>query len=159
MNKFLILFTLLLWGKFGAIAQTSQKVLVMELTDGRIFTYALKEKPELSVKGKSIIISSSTVSAEYARADISEFRFDDIANSVRVIKTNEVEIVEMSGDRLTLNAKDNDISIQVFDINGQESHLSATKSNDMISIDLGTCAKGTYIIKINNKQSFKFIKR
>ena len=147
----------------GAMAIDKGSVLVLQLKNGDIRTFYLMEKPEIILKGDSLLVHSSNTSVSYLRSTVEDFHFvdsSDFEDSIDEVEKDELRFVYQNTEEVSIyGLKQSDNPIKVYDINGRQCQVQISYQESSANISLGTLNIGVYIIRIGNRQSIKITKR
>lgn len=164
---------LLLFGTVMSRAQQEFSTLVVDFTDGTSVSISLHDRPALYIDRKdgNEILSvwyvggeSGSVNTQYDNSKVRKFYFrmydPAIADHVSSMdKEDEVGIVFVDNWTVHVSGLKQADEVRVYSIDGRQI-LTGTKTDDgRCDVQLGGCPKGTYIIRINDKHSFKVQKR
>ena len=142
--------------------------LVLNFKDGRQWSVFFEREPVVSFSGSTIAVTGQINNASVKliscdRSEISDYRFEkrstDDVNAIGKVSKKELKIIQ-EGDviyfyGLTGAGK----TIRVYDLYGKA--YPATTSSDGTSeiFSLYGIPKGIYVVRIDNKQSIKIIKK
>lgn len=135
--------------------------LALELKNGKKEYYKLQEKPVLTVSDSKLMIKTMTIDASHERSDIERFYFVD--------EPVGIEEVEEAGNTVTFTQKEEGV-LEISNLPEKEhvvvSNLSGRLYSDCVStngtvtiVDLSSCPKGIYVIKIGKQQTIKMVKK
>lgn len=114
--------------------------MIVTLKNGEQVTFALSDKPEVSLTGERFVVNSTSNTIDCLRSDIVDFHFEEIATSVVPISytgQDEIKVYDMSGHEVATH----------------RGSLSEAK------IKMNSYSPGLYIIKIGNKVTIKYLKK
>ena len=120
---------------------SSSTKVILTLKNGNVITFYLYDKPEMTLSGDDIYISTATSAVNYLRADVVSFRFEGAVTNI---------------EKIEYNGRD---SFEIYDISG---HLITSRASGGITSakqNINTLKTGMYIIKIGNGQTIKYIKK
>jgi len=138
----------------------AETVLVVELTTGQTESFALSDKPKLTVSEAMLKIKSTTVEMDFDRSRIVKFYFVDDATAVKEIEDKAtVSYRQSATNQLTVQGLTDRDGIVVSDMAGHVYTDCIERNAESAIVDLNRCPNGIYIIKIGNKQTIKMIKR
>lgn len=135
--------------------------LVVELKNGKQAYFFLSEKPVLTTYGSQVNIESETVKTSYERTDVLRMYFADESVGVDDIekKENNIVFTQTEPNRLTISNLSEKDEIIVSNLAGRLYSGCVSRNGTDAIVDLGSCPKGVYIIKIGNKQTIKMTKK
>lgn len=134
--------------------------LVVKFKNGRSISFCLSEKPEISfVSDKFSIMSDNVMLTSYNRKDIEEFYFEEITTEIEEVEQDEIAFRYTDNDHVMINGLSGDEVVFVYDMSGKLMYTEIASSDECLTISLSQFGRGTYIIKIDNKQSFKIIRK
>lgn len=153
MNKtFFSLLCLLGLTIFGHVSAFAQNGLIVETNDGKTYGYVLAEKPQLTFDETDMIITTATANASFARADIKNFRFEDIQPLSINTYENTQQMSYLSGI-VTVEGSE---TVALFDISGKLILIKKAGNDKRVTIDLNALPHTTYIVRAG-KQSLKVV--
>lgn len=159
-NRRLILFMCCLLFVSFARAQTEKTALVLLFTNGGTQSFLLQDEPILTFEGSILTVVSNSIRAAYPRSDISEFYFELRPVGIQEKKKDDLCFVYLNNNQVVvqgLTEKDKDI--RVFDVSGIICGVETVYDGTTATISLDKLNRGVYIIKINNRQSIKIVKK
>lgn len=143
----------------GILAASS--TLVVELKDGKQAYFILSEKPVLTTFGSRMNIESETVKTSYERSDVLRMYFADESVGINDIEKEENNVVftQTEPNRLTISNLSEKDRIILSNLAGRLYNDCVSRHGKDAIVDLGSCPKGIYVIKIGNKQTIKITKK
>lgn len=139
----------------------ANSTLVVELKNGKHAYFILSEKPILTPHGSMVKIESENVMASYERSDVMRMYFADESVGVDDIEKerNSIVFTQTEPYRLTISNLSEKDEIIVSNLAGRLYSGCVSRHGTDAIVDLGSCPKGVYIIKIGNKQTIKMTKK
>ena len=156
--KILLLLTALLCP--GSSAFGEETTLVIEMLDGKNYSYRLSQKPAVHFLGNFLRITTGSVETVLTRSQVNKFYFSGNSTDISEIANEELMTFNQTAENefAVSNLSDND-RIIVSNLSGRFYNSCISRSGSNATISLSGCPKGVYIIKIGNKQSIKITKR
>lgn len=160
-----ILLTLLITVLCGLpmISQTQvNKWLVAELKSGTKLEYLLSEKLEVGFMDKGMIsIKYHDGADELQILEVEGLRFEDRINvEVRGIEEPSLRVEYISDGMLHIfNNSDTLRQIGLFDLSGNSIKNISTKGHEEAVFNIATFPSGIYILKADNNETVKIIKK
>ena len=139
------------------IRAVEQKALVVELQDGSKSLFVLSEKPEMTFANHVLKILMSGKSTDYEIYRVKQFYFDDSTNRISPLMANEFHIVSQSSEKITVEGIGENDQVGLYSVNGMELKNRVSVGKNQADISLARLPKGTYIINVSNKKSFKIV--
>lgn len=162
--KTLKLLCLFLFCGIAICSADTKLILLMET--GRIHSYYLSEKPELSFEGTQLVISVYDQVAEnyafsrYERDEVKEFYFESNATDIDGVKPNELKFFCNEGNTVRISGlTEKDLPLRVYNLNGVICPVEINQSGNDATISLDALNKGLYVIQIGETQSIKIVKK
>lgn len=139
----------------------TNSTLVVKLKDGKQAYFILGEKPVLTPHGSQVKIESESLKTSYERSDVMRMYFADESVGVDDIEKEENNMVftQTEPNRLTISNLSEKDEIIVSNLAGRLYSGCVSRNGTDAIVDLGSCPKGVYIIKIGNKQTIKMTKK
>ena len=147
----------------GSKAENVGYAMRVTLVNGKVDTYIVADHPSVVFDYEYTTIQSSSVSAKYATDSIANYTFADIATSIKEV--NATETVEdlyvkfVDGVNVHIRGINPNAIVRVYSLNGQLQGPDMEYLPNGVNISLSSLPTGTYIINIDNKKSFKVLKR
>ena len=139
-----------------------RNTLVLEMKDGQDYRFSLKEKPVLTMPGGKVKIETSEVTASYDLQNVVRFYFTSDGSgdtAIREITNEQVGFTQTTDNRLIISNLSEKDRVIVCGLNGQlYNHCISHRGRDA-EVNLNSCPKGLYIIKIGKNQSIKIAKK
>lgn len=146
---------LLLMGTSVMSAQ-SGKALVIEKNNGQKSYFILAQKPEVSFSNHVLHLYMNGNYSDFELSNVSRFFFVDASLGIEDKQTEKgLKISYLSNDKVCIENMENTDKVKLYSLDGVEYPNSIHIINHSVEIPLGSLPKGTYIINISNKQSFK----
>ena len=164
-NVFLMLLCFIVSMKMLAVEPNA---LVLNFKDGQKWSVFFQRQPVVTLSGNTFVVTGQMKNASVEliscnRSAISDFYFetrssDDVTAIDKVLK-DEVKMVQ-EGDiiyfyGLTNAGKD----VRVYDLHGKAYPAAASSDGTSAQVCLTGIPKGIYVVKIDNKQSIKIIRK
>ena len=158
MKKKLKLFVLLIALVYPCSVIRSSSTLVLKLSDGKIETFNLQEKPVITMPGEKLKIITSFLETTYERKNVLKLYFD-VGTDVDALAQDALFFTQMTDGKLVVtNIKENN-RIIVSDLSGHLYSNCVVRNNNEATVCLESCPKGVYLIKIDNLKTIKIIKK
>lgn len=163
MKKIRVLLTGLCLSCMQMQAQDWQSAIVIEKTDGTNVCICLADKPELEYGKSTIEVTSADLQASLDRKLVRKCYFADksVAAIDEAAGGNDgkqgLVITYTDGRTVVLSGEAN--SVRVFAIDGRKVFAPSTAAGGKTVINLGSLPQGTYVIEVNDGQSFKVRRR
>lgn len=135
------------------------KSLIVELQNGSQTTFVLSEKPEMTFANHVLTIVMNNKSSDFEISDVKQFYFGEISSDIQQLKVNELKIVYQSDDKVVIEGASESDRIVIYSIKGVMQKAAVSFDGEKAEVSLSSLPKGTYIVNVQNKQSFKIIKK
>lgn len=136
--------------------------LIISFHEGDSVAIVLADKPKATPFADSLRVETEEFCASYLRSEIANFHFgwyDPTANGIASLPEHMVRIVYADNAHVLVQGIDSASKVAVYTLNGNRVEADYTPLVDGVSVNLAACPTGIYIINVNNKQTFKIIKR
>lgn len=151
--KLCIIFLLMGLSKMNA---QSGKLLVIEKQNGTAMSFILKQKPELSFSNHMLHISLNGNITNLEIGDVKQFYFVDESLSIKENRVNSTfKISYLSNDKVQIEGVSRNDQVHLFSIDGVQYSNCVRILDNSAEISFTPLPKGTYVINISQKQSFK----
>ena len=137
-----IILVLLMTFSLTAIAEEYN--FVVWTKSGEQINYPISEKSKLTHNDDNFIVTTSTTTVEYPKADIKKFTLL-IPDGVDNIENSNTNLFQQDNS-LILSGFRNGSVVKIFNINGQLLTTEIINNEDAYIIDLSTLDKGIYIV-------------
>ena len=146
----------------AAAAADELHSLIISFHEGDSVAIVLADKPRATIHDDSLHVETADFSATYLRGAIADFHFGWYAPTPTSIETppeHMVQIVYTDNATVLVRGIDDASHIGVYGLDGRRILAELTSESDGVAIDLTAYPAGIYLIQINNKQTFKIIRR
>jgi len=123
--------------------------LVVQKTDGGTESFALADKPEISINGANCVFSCGDNSVSIARTDITEFHFEEVSTAIAAPKSGDTSLRFGADNTVIINGVETS-GISVYDLGGRKVNAQTTRNGQETTVSLDGQPKGVYIIKYGN---------
>lgn len=154
---------------FVAVALRAQgefSTLVVEKVDGSSVDFVLSEHPSVSMTGDKVSVSTNgSNGVEYEVEEVKKFYFKlyDPAESVeeKLVegKKESLRVKSVDGQTVTITGTSVTDHLMLYTSDGRQVQRGISASEGETCIRIGSLEKGLYLIKVNDKQTFKILKR
>ena len=157
MKKIILLLSLIF-----SLPMYADHYLVIELNNSNKHNYSLEDKPVISFNNDRLIIETDKIEFDYLIDDIAKYYFSKASETdIENIKydVNNIHFTYTNPDFLLIEGVTGNENVQVYEINGKTCPVDVLKSDNCIKVQLNTLPNGLYIINVDNKHSFKIIRK
>lgn len=142
-------------------AQSDYSTLVVETKSGTKLEISLQKKPEVSINDKEFIIYSGDQVTSYIHEAVRKFYFKPYSatNIDAPVAKNTIRIVMHNQSKVVIDGVGEQSKVRLYSLNGQALPVVSSTSNNVLTVSLDELTPGTYILNIDNKQTFKLLKR
>ena len=134
--------------------------LIISFHEGDSVAIVLADKPRATIHDDSLHVETADFSATYLRGAIADFHFGWYApTSIETPPEHMVQIIYTDNATVLVSGIDDASHIGVYGLDGRRISAALTSDSDGVAIDLTAYPAGIYLVQINNKQTFKIIRR
>lgn len=135
-----------------------RQALVLKFVDDATASFFLADKPEVGFTDGKLTVTSNFVATEYEQSAVEEFYFDYVVPTA---------IAGTEGKAFSFTYDDNRI-VKVSGVKATEAALYAADgtlvmrkrvADGAVVLNLDNCKHGVYVLKLENEQTFKLIKK
>lgn len=155
--RIVLLATLMLFSA-SLFANIGKSILRVELKDGTKNEYILEERPQIKFAGEKAVFYCNDVVTEYFKDNIERFAFICDETGISELNAGDTRISYI-GDKVLLEGVSESNNISVYSLDGKKQQIAISKVGQIIEMSLLNLSKGSYIISLSNKQSFKVLKK
>ncbi len=145
LNRLIVLLSVMLLG-LTAKAQTAQYLIVTQQDESQV-SFALAEKPVITLTDGIFKAETTTQTLEIALADVLNYKFSDQApyTDIDQVKTDATKPVIEAGRAQLAGLKPGTV-VNVFTVDGRRAASSSAGADGTVDIDLGGLGAGVYIL-------------
>ena len=142
-------------------AQNEYSTLVVELHSGTKLQLSLQKKPEVKVSDKEFVILCGGDVTSYVHEKVRKFYFKpyDPTGVEEVVAENVIRVTYLDQSKVTISGIADASKVRLYTLDGRNAAASTSADEQTITVSLDALTPGTYILNIDNKQSFKLLKR
>jgi len=155
--RIVLLATLMLFSA-SLFANIGKSILRVELKDGTKNEYILEERPQIKFAGEKAVFYCNDVVTEYFKDNIERFAFICDETGISELNAGDTRISYI-GDKVLIEGVSESNNISVYSLDGKKQQIAISKVGQIIEMSLLNLSKGSYIISLSNKQSFKVLKK
>lgn len=158
MKKIKLLLTGLCLSCLQMQAQDWQSAIVIEKTDGTNMCICLADKPELEYGKSTIEVMSASLQTSLDRKLVRKCYFADKSVSIEEVaggNDGKQGLVISYTDGRTVVISGEVSHVQVYAIDGRKVSAPCTTAGGKTMVSLDSLPQGTYVIEVNDGQSFK----
>lgn len=137
--------------------EVEPQILVLEFVNGDLVEYELAEKPVVKFSGDNLEVVSAAASAEYASADVKKFYFTLISTSIETATGSVLRFQYTDNENVTVSGTTAK-TVLLYDASGRLVGRQSV-SDGMAKVSLSALSPGVYILKLDNEQNIKIIRR
>lgn len=144
LNRLVVLVCVMLMG-LGAKAQTAQYLIVTQQDESQV-SFALAEKPVITLTDGIFKAETTTQTLEVAIADVLNYTFSDQApyTDIDEVKTDTKPVID-AGHAHFENLKPGTV-VNIFTVDGRRAGSATATANGTVDIDLSGMGTGVYIL-------------
>lgn len=160
MRKILLSWMLALTATATVQAQNEYSTLVVETKSGTTLEVSLREKPQVQITSKEFLVCGSEVTG-YVHDEVRKFYIKPYDPTVieAPVAANTIRIVWLDESKVTVSGISETDKVRLYTLDGRNMTADISTKSTEITVSLDGLAPGTYILNINDKQSFKLLKR
>ena len=155
--RIVLLATLMLFSA-SLFANIGKSILRVELKDGTKNEYILEERPQIKFAGEKAVFYCNDVVTEYFKDNIERFAFICDETGISELNAGDTRISYI-GDKVLIEGVSESNNISVYSLDGKKQQIAISKVGQIVEMSLLNLSKGSYIISLSNKQSFKVLKK
>lgn len=146
-----------------AHAQDESHAMCVNLADGKVDTYVVKEQLKVSLLNGEVNVTSSTLSTVYDVDDVVNYTFLNVATGIddgplADKDADGIKVVYLDNETVAIYGTDAD-GVKVYSAGGVSVKADATERVGGVAVSLRSLPAGTYIISINKEKSVKVVKK
>lgn len=160
MRKILLSLMLIFAGSAMMQAQNEYSTLVVETKAGTTLQVSLKKKPQVQVSDKEFTIAYGGKVVGYVHEEVRKFYFKpyDPSSIEAPVAGNVIRIAYLDDSKVTINGVDATDKVRLYTLDGRSVAASYQVDGAAITVSIEALEPGTYILNVDNKQSFKILK-
>ena len=135
-----------------------QTALVISTIDGNDATFILPEKPEITFANHTLTINVKNDNHVFEISNIEQIHFDVIDNIQSPTK-NTITYRYLSDNLILVEGIDANDPIQLYSLGGMQIPNLVNHAGNRAEVSLASLQKGTYLLKIGNKQTIKIYRK
>ena len=137
----------------------TDRLLVVETTDGEKVSFALSANPQITFSGQTLHLNTDSQSQDFEIAKVAQYYFLDNTVGIAKPQFGELRISQTSNEQITVEGLQPSAAVRLYAADGREMPGRITRSDGRAVISLLSLPKGVYIISTDNKQNLKIYKR
>ena len=142
-------------------ANDEYSTLVIETMEGTKFEISLQKKPKVQLTDDKFIITCGKEITGYTYGEIRKFFFK-LSGNLEVKPSADDRIIRVTfvdNTTVTISGIDNPEVIRLYTLDGSPAKPRVEVNDAIVTVSLSTLDAGIYILNIDNKQTFKLLKR
>lgn len=142
-------------------AQNEYSTLVVELHSGTKLQLSLQKKPEVKVSDKEFVILCGGDVTSYVHEKVRKFYFKpyDPTGVEEVVAEDVIRVSYLDQSKVIISGITDASKVRLYTLDGRYVAASTSADEQTITVSLDALTPGTYILNIDNKQTFKLLKR
>lgn len=150
---------LLLGFSMLSIRAVEEKALIVEQQNGSTTVFLLSEKPEMTFADHVLQIGMNGKTTSFEIEKVQQFYFDNASSGVSPLAANGLRIYSPSNDRIVIEGIDEKEAVSLYSLEGMAFANHVSTRNGVAEISLASLPKGTYLIEVSNKKTFKIVRK
>ena len=161
LRKKLSLLILALVATMTTQANNDYSTLVVETKSGTTLELSLQKKPKVQISETEFIIYFDNKAEGYVHEEVRKFYFKpyNATNIEAPVEKNTIRVSMIDQTKVVISGVSESSKVRLFTMDGKAMKIEAAGNNDEITVSLDALAPGTYLLNIDNKQTFKLLKR
>lgn len=156
-KKFLLLITAFF--SLSVAAEIVPTDLVVLSKDGTKVSYKLGESPKLSFVGDNLVITANDIEVSYELKQMALITYENTdATNIVNVNGEKMESFNLDGESLLFPAKDTDVAVKIYTVDGQLTISRNVSKGETLSIPLNDLSRGIYLVYVNGV-TYKIMKR
>ena len=146
-------------GASASAASSEQPIVRVDLADGSQLEFSLTERPQLLWEGDYVYFT--TKGAQPVAVEKNNFRGFSFsgASSIHSLTESKERVIYDKQGLIQIEGVDQASAVGVFDASGRQVNQSCVSvSQGSAIVNLSMMPSGVYVIKLNNKSSFKIVR-
>ena len=142
-------------------ANDEYSTLVIETMEGTKFEISLQKKPKVQLTDDKFIITCGKEITGYTYGEMRKFFFK-LSGNLEVKPSADDRIIRVTfvdNTTVTISGIDNPEVIRLYTLDGSPATPRVEVNDAIVTVSLSTLDAGIYILNIDNKQTFKLMKR
>ena len=142
-------------------AQSDYSTLVVETKSGTTLELSLQKKPQVGIGINTFSIICGDEVTSYIHEEVRKFYFKPYsATSIDTpVAKNTIRIVMHNQSKVVIDGVSEQSKVRLYTLDGQALPVVSSTSDNQLTVSLDELTPGTYILNIDNKQTFKLLKR
>lgn len=141
------------------MAQNVEKRLVIWSKDDTKVAYAFSEEPRITFTETNMIVTTDLIVANYKLENLSHYTYElNESSGVKAIEEERMSI-KSGGDYLVFSLVEEGASVTITSVSGYEVIRKKPSVKGEFAISLAELKEDVYIVSINGKVIYKFIKK
>lgn len=132
--------------------------LVVTTTDAGETTFILSERPEVTFANHTLTINVKNDDHVFEISNIEQIHFD-VVDNILSPKASTISYRYLSDNLIIVEGIDSDDQIQLYSLGGMLIPNLVNHAGDRADVSLASLQKGTYLLKIGNKQVIKIYRK
>lgn len=133
------------------------ETLVFDFYDGTQTEFMLSEKPSVIFEEGKVSVEAGTTITSYDMARVSGYHFSDIPTVIKGSEKKTLSLHFTDNANITIDGTTAK-SASLYDMSGKLLTTQGVKGGS-ITLSVADAAKGVYIVKLSDGQSFKLLKK
>ena len=142
-----------------SIQAAEEKALIVEQQNGSTTVFLLSEKPEMTFADHVLQIGVNGKTTSFEIEKVQQFYFKNISSGVSPLAANGLRIYSPSDDKIVIEGIDEKDAVSLYTIEGVAYANCVSTQNRTAEVSLASLPKGTYLINISNKKTFKIVRK
>lgn len=162
MRKVLLPLTLALTAMGTVQGQNEYSTLVVETKSGTTLEVSLQKSPNVFVSNKEFTIVCGDEVTGYVHDEVRKFYFKpyDSKTGIEVpVAANTIRIAWLDESKVIISGISEVGKVRLYTLDGRSVAADTSTSGEVTTISLDGLVPDTYILNIDDKQSFKLLKR
>ncbi len=142
-------------------ANNEYSTLVVETKSGTTLEFFLKERPHVGINSKNFVITCGEEVTNYVHEEVRKFYFKPYSatNIEAPVTKNTIRISMLDQSKVVISGVKEPSKVRMYTLDGKSIAIETSTNDDTLTVSLDALTPGTYILNIDNIQTFKLLKR
>ena len=161
LRKKLLLLIFALVATMTTQANDDYSTLVVETKSGTTLELSLEKEPSVVINDKEFAIYWDNDVTSYVHEEVNKFYFKPCKTTdiEAPVAKNTIRVSMLDRSKAVITGASELSKVRLYTMEGKALTIEPIINNDEITISLDALTPGTYILNIDNKLSFKLLKR
>ena len=142
-------------------APTGKYCLIIEFKDGKTQKFQLSTRPNMTFQGDQFVVAQGSSNVEFSFSDVAGFSFGDKNSSgMNTLRDNNLSFSYIDNQYFVIYGGNGMTSVEVISTDGKRQPCNVSRlEGNALSVSLSNLRSGVYLVKVNNKDVFKIVRK